>query len=70
MPDRFRGGAFEPEFVSMLVDVFETVCAKVQAQNGDAPSIDLRDRIAKAIMHQAAIALEQAGLNAVLGGVE
>jgi len=76
MPERFRGGAFEPDFVAMLVDVFETVCRQLEAQRGAAASVDLRDRIAKAIMHQAelgvtdSVLLEQAGLDAVLGDVE
>ena len=75
MSERFRG-AFEPDFVTMLVDVFETVCRQLEAERGAVPSVDLRDRIAKAIMHHAergvtdAALLEQAGLKAVLGNVE
>jgi hypothetical protein len=48
----------------------------VQAQNDTAPSVDVRDRVAKAILQQAeqgakdALAIEQAGLIAVLGDVE
>ena len=76
MPERFRGGAFEPDFVAMLVDVFDTVCRQLEAERGAAPSVDRRNRIATAIMHQAelgvtdALLLEQAGLNAVLRDVE
>ena len=76
MPDRFRGGAFEPDFAATLVDVFETVCRQLKAERGAAPSVDLRDRIVNAIVHQAergvtdVLILEQAGLNTVLGDVE
>ena len=75
MSERFRGGAFEPDIVTMLVNVFETVCRQLEAERGAVPSVDLRDRIAKAIMHHAelgvtdAALLEQA-LNAVRGDVE
>ena len=76
MPERFRRGAFEPDFVAMLVDVFETVCRQLEAQRGADLSVEFRDRIAKAIMNQAeqgtteAAVIERAAFKAVEGDVE
>lgn len=53
MPERFRTGAFEPEFVTMLVAVLADACHEVEKHSGQPPSEDVRNALAKAIMEAA-----------------
>jgi hypothetical protein len=50
VPDRFRAGAFDPEFVTTLVTVLREACDEIEARTGQPPSEHTQNALAKAIM--------------------
>jgi hypothetical protein len=53
MAERFRTGAFDPDFVAMLIDILRDACAEVEKASGQEPREGIRDLLAKAIMQSA-----------------